>query len=306
VIRSARYSLLFALACGAALAQEGVVAGPTLGLLYDRTARTLHSVNGVPAAALLGERLAAADGLAWLEAAPGGAFALGVSEETGQLEIVSASGRRTLDNLPAGARSLRFSPTGSAALLLVEDRALVLTSLLDAPTVAWEFAAPADAALALSDDGARALALVEGRAVMYAADGSATELIAGGALAALFAEGSHDVVALTSEAGVLLLHHAGELARIALPEGLSNPIAVAGSGDRLLLAAEDGTVTRLARDGSTVESLSCGCTPTTLTRVGRGALYRLNEPGDGPVWLLDAGGEQPRVLFIPPVVKEAE
>ena len=52
----ARYPLSFALCCAAALAQEGAVGGPSLGLLYDPAARTLHSVNGVAAAALLSER----------------------------------------------------------------------------------------------------------------------------------------------------------------------------------------------------------------------------------------------------------
>ncbi|MEP7366112.1 MAG: hypothetical protein ABI972_22870 [Acidobacteriota bacterium] len=293
------------IAC-AAFAQEGVVAGPSLGLLYDPAAHTLHSVNGVAAAALLSESLSTADGLAWLEAAPGGAFALGLSQETGQVELLTASGRRALDSLPAGARGVRFSPAGRAAMLLFEDRALVLTSLAAEPSVAWEFAAGANAMLALSDDGSQALSLVEGRLVQYNADGSANELLATGARAAAFAEGSHDSVILTDEAGVLLLNHNGEMARLLLPEGLAAPMAAAATQDYILLAAEDGAVTKLSRDGATVETISCGCKPTTLARVGRSLLYRLNDPGDGPVWLLDAAEGQPRILFIPPVVKEAE
>lgn len=290
----------------AALAQEGAVGGPSLGLLYDPSARTLHSVNGVAAAAIMSDRLAMADGLVWLEAAPGGAFALGLAQETGQLELLNATGRRTLDSLPAGARGVRFSPAGKAALLLFDDRAVVLGSLLGTPTAAWEFAAAAGAAFALSDDGSRALSLAEGRLVQHNADGSTAELLATGARLAAFAEGSHDSLILTDEGGALLLSHNGELTRLALPESMPAPLAAAGTRDHILLAAEDGTVARLARDGSTAELIACGCKPTTLTRVGRGLLYRLNDPGDGPVWLLDAAGDQPRVLFIPPAVKEAE
>lgn len=290
----------------AAVAQEGAVGGPTLGLLYDPAARTLHSVNGVAAAALLSDRLTAADGLAWLEAAPGGAFALGLAQETGQVELLTAAGRRTLDTLPSGAQGVRFSPAGKAALLVLEDRALVLQSLLDTPSVAWEFAAPAGAALALADDGSQALSLVEGRLVQHNADGSTAELVATGARSAAFVEGSHDSLILTSEAGALLLSHNGELTRFALPESMPTPLAAAGTQDHFLLAAEDGAVAKLARNGSTVELIGCGCKPTTLSRVGRSLLYRLNDPGDGPVWLLDAAGDQPRILFIPPAVKEAE
>jgi len=282
------------------------VGGPSLGLLYDPAARTLHSVNGVAAAALLSERLSTADGLAWLEAAPGGALALGLTQDTGQLEMLTASGRRTLDSFPAGARGARFSPAGKAALVLFEGRALVLTSLLDSPSVAWEFVAPSEASLAISDDGSRALSLAEGRVVQYNADGSLAELLATGARSAVFVEGSHDSVILTTEAGSLLLNHNGELSRLALPESLATPIAAAGTQDHILLASEDGAVTKLARDGSTVDTVACGCKPTTLTRIGRSLLYRLNDPGDGPVWLLDVAEGQPRILFIPPTVKEAE
>ena len=289
-----------------AFAQEGAVGEPSLGLLYDPAARTLHSVNGVAAAALMSDRLATADGLAWLETAPGGAFALGLAQETGQLELITASGRRALDSLPAGALGARFSPSGRSAMLLFPERALVLSGLRDTPLVAWEFGVPAGAVLSLSDDGTRALSLSEGRLVQHNSDGSMAELQASGVRSAAFAEGSHDTLILTTEPGALLLGSGEEFASLPLPEGLATPIAAAGTPDFLFLASEDGLVAKLARDGSTAEIVSCGCKPTALTRVGRSLLYRLNDPGDGPVWLLDAAEGPPRVLFIPPAVKEAE
>lgn len=296
-------SLLLA---GAAFAQEGLVSGPTLGLLYDSTARTLHSVNGMPAAALMSEHLPSAEGAAWLSAAPGGAYALGLSPETGLLERITATSRETLDMLPSGAQSVRFSPSGRSALLRVGERVTAVAGLAGAPSVAWEFTAPEGAALAVSDDGSRALSLIDGRLTQHLSDGSSSELIASDARLAAYLEDSQSIAALTREDGVLLLLGGEQARRLALPDGLAHPVAVAGRGDHLLAASAEGLVARLALDGLTVETISCGCAPTTITRTSHASIYRLNEAGEGPVWLLDVSGPQPAVLFIPPVVKEAE
>ncbi|MGF2075962.1 hypothetical protein, partial [Enterococcus casseliflavus] len=81
-----------------------------------------------------------------------GAFALGLAEETAQVQLITSGGRRVLDLVPAGARGVRFSPSARAALVLYEDRAVVLNTPLDSATVAWEFAASANAVLSVSDD----------------------------------------------------------------------------------------------------------------------------------------------------------
>jgi len=290
----------------AALAQEGVVGGPSLGLLHDASTRALHLVNGVPAAALMTEALPSSDGLAWLQAAPGGQYALGVSSETGRLEWMTATGRAELETLPANAAGVRFSPTGRAAALLLEGRALAVKRSGDSLESGWEFAHEPGAALAMSDDGQLALSLAAGRLTRHHADGTVEPLALEQVRAVAFAENSNDILALTEEPGMLLVRHDGKWSRLALPDRLANPVAVAGTDEYLLVASEDGVLARLRRDGSAVESLECGCKAATLTRMGRAHLYRVNDAGDGPVWLLDAGEAQPRLLFIPPAVKEAE
>lgn len=304
-MRILRLALILALV-SAALAQEGSVAGPSLGLLYDASARSLHRVNGVPAAALLSDALPGGDGLAWLAAAPGGDYALGVSEQTGSLELVTATGRASLEALPAGVAAVRFSPTGRAALLLLEGRAVAAKLSGASLEAGWEFATESGTALTVSDDGQAALALSEGRLALHHADGTVEHPALEQARAAAFVEGSHDMVALTEEAGVAFVQRGGEWARVALPDGLARPVAVAATADYLLAVSEDGLLARVSGDGTAVETIACACTATTLVRMGRAHLYRLNEAGDGPVWLLDASEAQPRILFLPPVVKEAE
>lgn len=289
-----------------AAAQEGSVGGPSLGLLYDTSARSLHRVNGVPAAALLSEALPGGDGLAWLAAAPGGGYALGVSEQTGLVELVTATGRASLEALPAGVTGARFSPTGRAALLLLEGRALAVKLSGETMEAGWEFAADPGTALAISDDGQAALALAGGRLALHRAGGTVEHPALEQVRAAAFVEGGQDLVALTEEDGVAFLQRGGEWSRVALPEGLARPVAVAATADYLLAVTEDGLLARVSGDGTAVETIACACTATTLARMGRAHLYRLNEAGEGPVWLLDASEAQPRILFLPPVVKEAE
>lgn len=304
-MRIPRFVMTAAVAA-AALAQEGVVGGPSLGLVYDANARSLHRVNGVPAAALLSEALPGGEGLEWVEAAPGGAFALGRSAETGLLELVTVGGRQALDSLPAGVMGVRFSPTGRAALLLLDGRAVAAASSQGALAARWEFAVSDGARYAISDDGEAALALAEGRFALHRADGSVEPQALEAVRMARFAEGSQDVLAVTEEEGVAFWSRNGEWSRVALPEGLAKPVALAAAGEFLLAVSEDGLVARLNRDGTSSETVACGCTASTLARMGRAHLYRLNEAGDGPVWLLDASEAQPRILFLPPVVKEAE
>lgn len=304
-MRMLRLALTLA-AVSAALAQEGSVAGPSLGLLYDASARSLHRVNGVPAAALLSEALPGGDGLAWLTAAPGGDYALGVSEQTGLLELVTATGRASLEALPAGVAAVRFSPTGRAALLLLEGRAVVVKLSGASMEASWEFAAESGAALTVSDDGQAAVALAEGRLALHHADGTVEHPALEQVRTAAFVEGSHDVAALTEEAGAAFVQRGGEWTRVALPDGLARPVALAATADYLLAVSEDGLLARVSSDATAVETIACACTATTLARMGRAHLYRLNEAGDGPVWLLDASEAQPRILFLPPVVKEAE
>jgi hypothetical protein len=43
--------------------------------------------------------------------------------------------------------------------------------------------------------------------------------------------------------------------------------------------------------------IACGCTPSTLVPMGN--LFRLNELGGGPLWLLDGSAATPRTVFVP-------
>jgi len=83
-------------------------------------------------------------------------------------------------------------------------------------------------------------------------------------------------------------------------DGIADAVAVAASGDggRILVAMRSGKVAiRDARSGE-MALVSCSCEPDGLARLRGSAAFRLNGFGDGPVWILDASGEQPRIVFV--------
>ena len=84
-------------------------------------------------------------------------------------------------------------------------------------------------------------------------------------------------------------------------DGLGAPIAVeSDSAGRIFVADQAGNVTILDRSHGSVVSLPCGCTPTGLFRLSGTATFRLTEPSDGPMWVLDASGADARIVAVPP------
>jgi hypothetical protein len=69
-----------------------------------------------------------------------------------------------------------------------------------------------------------------------------------------------------------------------------------------VLVANAGTanLTILARDGAPAVSIPCGCQPAGLTRLAGNSVYRLTEPSKDPMWLLDAGAADARIVAVPP------
>ncbi len=98
------------------------------------------------------------------------------------------------------------------------------------------------------------------------------------------------------------LRGAGRMETIASGrDGLGTPIAVeSDSAGRIFVADQAGNVTILNRGRGPVVSLPCGCAPTGLFRLSGTATFRLTEPSDGPMWVLDASGADARIVAVPP------
>jgi hypothetical protein len=312
-------SLLFASAAAAGwLCAQGGVAGPVSGFVFDRSARALRPILGIPGAALLGDGLDVGSELTAAYVAPGQTWALAVTAE-GPVFLLLAHGavsRIAVDGVTAAPERVAFSPSGTAVALYAAGRVQVVQGLPDAPRANGALAtgisgrsSQADArrrlgSFAVSDDGSYILYAQGDSIRLWGAAGEDFAVMPAGSNAIVaFAPGGHDAAAADPSAGVVLLGDvagAGSRRTLAAGGGMAYPAGLAFSADgRKLFLADAGarnvTAFDLASGAQTV--VSCDCVPAGLFPMG--GLFRLNEAGPAPLWLLDARGGDARIVFVP-------
>ena len=120
---------------------------------------------------------------------------------------------------------------------------------------------------------------------------------AAGALAA-FAPGSHDAAVIHSGKLILFQDIAGAATERSF-DGIADPSAVAFSpgGQTLFVASATGrAVTTIQVATGDRSALACDCSPSALIRMG--SVFRLNELGTEPLWLLDTASDR-GLVFVP-------
>ena len=309
------------LLAGVAAAQSGTaLSGPTLGLVFDSSQSALRPIRGIPGAATLGDAVNLGFPLASATVSPRQDFALALRADNSSLVLVRAGAENSSSDIP-GARPaptlMVFSHAGTAAALYdsVSGRVQILTGLPDAAAVQSEvdissLAGPV-AALAVDDAGASFL-IAAGPAETVSlyrvvTDAAPQFLASFRSVAALRLSGAgRDALLADSAAGAVYaigdLPGAGGIEMIASgQDGLGTPIAVeADSAGRVFLADQAGNLTILDRGRGSVVSLPCGCLPKGLFQLSGTATFRLTEPSDAPMWVLDASGDDARIVAIPP------
>jgi sugar lactone lactonase YvrE len=165
--------------------------------------------------------------------------------------------------------------------------------------------ASAGADLAISDDGVYLVSVSGGSVQLLSVNGENRSLMPAGAGSLVaFAPGGHDAAVMDPAAGLSLIRDA---AGAATPRTIAQPddslasaagIGFSPDGGKLYVASSTAqAVVAFDLAASTRSTVSCGCTPTILTPMG--SLFRLNEFGSAPLWLLDAGAAGPRIVFVP-------
>jgi hypothetical protein len=221
------------------------------------------------------------------------------------------------ENLPRPDLAV-ISPGGSSAALY--NRAAgtvdVLRGLPDAPSSAGRVAVGDGTnltAMAVSDDGTLVLAATDsGAVVAYAAGESRFVTALPQVNAVAFLRSSHDaVVCDAQQKAVYLLRDAGgggEIRQLASEkDGLGHPVAVVVSkdGGKVWVADSSGQfVLEMDVTGGGNRTIACPCTPSRLRPLLGENVFQLTDAGAGPIWILDAGSPDPRVLFVPPVVAD--
>ncbi len=312
-------TLLFASAVAAPwLWAQGGVVGPVSGIVFDQSARVLRPILGIPGASLLGEALEAGSELTAAYVAPGQNWALAVTASGPAFLLLThgAFSRIWVGGVTASPERVAFSPSGTAVALYAAGRIQVVRGLPDTPSMAGGLATGISGrslraaarrglgSFAVSDDGGYVLYAEGGSVRLWGAAGEDFAVMpAGSNTVVAFAPGGHDAAAADLSAGVVLLGDvpgAGSRRTLAAGGGMAFPAGLAFSADgrRLFLAdaaARSVTGFDLATGAPTV--VSCDCVPAGLFPMG--GLFRLNDAGAGPLWLLDSQNGDARMVFVP-------
>jgi DNA-binding beta-propeller fold protein YncE len=303
---------ILTLACVAAFllsAQQGRVAGPSSGFVFDSSTSALRPILGIPGASVIGDPLKLGFDLASASVAPRQDSALVTASDGGSRFLRLTAGavtERAVDGLLGAPERVAFSPSGTAAALYAAGKTQVLTGLPDSPVVAGTLDLDGTpSALAVSDDGSYLLFATAGSIRLLGIGGDNRKLMdaADGALAA-FAPGGHDAaVSDPGGAGIVLfrdLAGASQQTIVAPPDdAIASPAGLAFSADgRKLFLASAAARSVAAFDLQTGgrAAIACNCVPAGLVSMGN--LFRLSEPGPAPLWLFD-GSAAPRIVFVP-------
>ncbi|MGA3015546.1 MAG: hypothetical protein ABSF62_00405 [Bryobacteraceae bacterium] len=317
-----------ALAAGSVLAaQQGSLSGPVAGFIYDSSGRALRPIQGVPGASLIGDPINLGLDLTAAYVAPRQDSAFMVSAD-GALHFfrLNSAGpaEASLSGISFTPQRVVFSPSGTAAALFTPGKVHVFQGLPGAPTLAGAVTLPAAAGAQLSPAGSRTrqrtpatadFAISDDGVYLLNVTGSSVRLLsvngqnrslapAGAGSLVAFAPGGHDAAVLDPAAGLLLIRDAS---------GAATPQTIAPPDDSLVSAvgigfSQDGGKLYVASAGAqgvvifdlsagSRSTIACDCTPATL--VPMGGLFRLNELGSAPLWLLDTGTAGPRIVFVP-------
>ena len=291
---------------------QAPISGPILGYVWDRDSGGLRAILGIPGSSTLSDILSTEAPLRTAEVGPRQDYALAIDESGRVLLLEPATGKpRLIEGAAAAPDRIVLSPTGASAALYYRDRRSfqIVAGLPEAPTASEEIdisGLPAlITAVALSDrDGIILLATSDGvysvgappRAPLLVASG-----VGAGAIA--FLENSRDALVADRDRDELIwLRDApGAAERVLLAsdrDGLRRPLAVAASAGRVFVAMA-GAVAVVELSGGPLTFVACPCNPSGLHRLKGNSIFRLNEPSADPLFVLDAGAAELRVLFVP-------
>jgi len=291
-----------ALACG----QPGSVAGPSTGYVFAPDAKTVRQVRGIPGAALLGDPVDFGMPIARAEISARGDFAAAIAAD-GTLHLFrlgnGTAKEVTADHAMAAADRIVFSPSGTALVLYGGGQLQVLSGLPDgiaagsAQSVAAASPRTSVGALAVSDDGAYVLMRRGSSVLVISQPGSERVLTESGSLASVaFAPDSHDAAVVSGGTLSVFQDVAGPSTRQDFPNASTGAVAFSANGSKIVMAGPRA-LTVLSRATGEATRATCECQISGLNQMG--ALFRLNDPGAQPMWLLDLATDDPRLVFVP-------
>ena len=288
------------LTAGIAVAQsnQSLIGVPWLGWVFDAEAKAARPITGLAMSAMLGSK--ADVGLSSAVGSSEGSFALGVATENGKVLIVTGSGSTELVGAKVNPLKIAMSIQGQVAALYFEEvnTVQVFEGLPSSPRLVRELnIASAPIALAVDDAATVVLASDENGLYSYGAEQGKQLVLAGGSIASVgFFGGSKDVLAVNDGKVVMVRDGVPTTAEDSETDAVK--ATVSRDGKSLVALLKEGGV--LVRDLATGTSrfLRCYCTPNDLGRMHGNAVFRLNGPEDGTMWLLNGDDEEPKLTFV--------
>ena len=292
--------------------QPGKLARPSMGFVFDQSTHTLRRIDGIPGAALVGSPVEFGFALSSAVVAPrlDSVFVLGANGAAHLFGLMADAPRELAVGALGTPTRVVYSPSGTAAALLSHDSVQLINGLPSAPVVAATIRLrdPSRSkvprlfpdTVAVSDDGAYLLYGTGGSIELVGLAGDRRSVVSGvsGALAA-FAPVGHDTAAIVHDRQLILSRNIGGAPAERFFDGIAAPTGLAFSpaGQKLFVAsAANRAVTTIQVATGDRSALPCDCAPSTLTPMG--SLFRLNELGTEPLWLLDTASDRP-LVFVP-------
>jgi hypothetical protein len=288
--------------------------GPSLGMLFDPSARTLRPLLGFPGAAMLGSPLPLPRDIVSVRSSPRGGYALALKGDERTVIEITPAGTRPLRTLHPAPDRIAFSPSGSHVALYYSDRGSLdlVSGLPQAPlrfaSIDFSVLPGPLSALAVSDSGAvlAACALGGDAAAIYSAARrrpAALALSARRISAIAYLGSTNEALAADASANLIYrLRDSGATVIAGSAEGVSTPVALAATQDgRRAVVANSGTAPLLLLDldGGAPRTLSCSCRTAVVEPLAGNAVFQLSAPGSRRLWLLDLGTSEPRFFFVP-------
>jgi len=254
---------------------------------------------------------------------------IAIRVEDGQPIIIRLASEPHDPSLLTGTRhgqtAIGISPAGLSAAVFDRDSKVlqVLRGVPATPETAFEFDASTISgagyltALAVSDDASIALLgfSESGSNSLWVVNASGSRFLSSSHASSIaFIVNSHDAVVSDSIVGeAYLLRRADDIPEQVLlvspsdgVNGLSG-IVVSDDGRYVVVAGSaSGTIGIVDLERSIHTVVTCNCRPSGVYRMNGTAVFRLNEPPDALVTILDLTSGKPRILIIPPERKAAD
>jgi DNA-binding beta-propeller fold protein YncE len=312
-----------------AFGQNSAIAGPTAGYVFDSAAGAVRRIQGILGASYISGAVATAQPQSMAAVSSANSLAA-TFDGAWQLTWLQTGSTAALPGAIPYPAEAAFSASGTAVAFVAPHSAEVriVTGLspntgqnMQLTTLDLSALGNAIKAFAVTDDGTIIAAVVKEPAIrgrgkqvtsdvpiVLASPGSAPQsitvlhslnslYIAGdGSLALATDPADQTVWRITSAGGTFTVDSVAKAS-----SGVAGPVGAildAAGGTVWIANADSHSVLSVPLNGAAPTSLSCGCAPTGLSLLSNG-VFKLTEPGAGPLWVVETDLRAPQLMFVP-------